>query len=210
MPRGRPANTKVPVYHHWSEDPRKVRLMKWCLTPPTERVPKTRIELADLLQVSNRTLGNWMEQVEFRADWQREAHAVIGPSERTKLVLDTLYRAATDPTNRNHVQAAKLYLEATKAIQPRAKAVTVVDPAKLSDRELDELLARGAALLQAERDEGEAIERANTHLADEPDDDDDLEPVEDDADDRSRSAAASDDRWRDDESGCPWPPSISA
>lgn len=180
MPSGEHNSSKTGVYTHWSEDPRKVRLMQWCLTPPSDRHPRTRAELADVLGVSNRTLGNWMSLVDFQADWRHEAQAVIGAPERAQAVLDTLYAAATDPENRNHVQAAKLYLEATKAITPKARPVTITNPAALSDAELDELIARAAAVAH----EDEAIERATSKLAE--------------------------DDWREDESGCPWSPSTTA
>jgi hypothetical protein len=65
--------------------------------------------------------------------------------------MDTLYAAATDPTNRQQVQAAKLYLEATNAIKPPPVEITMKRPAELSDEELDALLAAGAASIRESR-----------------------------------------------------------
>jgi hypothetical protein len=66
--------------------------------------------------------------------------------------MDTLYVAATDPANKAQVAAAKLYLEATNAIKPPSLEVTVKRPVDLTDAELDELIAKGAAEMRAERD----------------------------------------------------------
>src|SRR5262245_35783332 len=104
---------------HWSEDPRKLRLMEWLTTPRHDRQPPTRVALAVELGVANRSLGEWMNREDFRNDWERQARTVVGSPERAQHVLDTLYRAAVDPNNRNHVQAAKLYLEATNSIKPQ-------------------------------------------------------------------------------------------
>jgi hypothetical protein len=69
-------------------------------------------------------------------------------------VLDTLFSAATDPDNRSHVQAAKLYLEATNSIRPATVEVNVnKKPTELSDRELDELIAQGALAARSIRPE---------------------------------------------------------
>jgi len=137
---------------HWTEDPRKLRLMEWLTTPRTERVPPTQDGLAQELGVHPRSIRVWMAREDFRADWDREAKNVIGSPERAQHVLDTLYRSATDPNNRNAVAAAKLYLEATNSIKPPPIEVKVTKPSDLSDDELDALLAKGAAEIQAERD----------------------------------------------------------
>ena len=136
---------------HWSHDPRKVRLLDWLTTPPHERNPRTQALLADALGCSPRTMRMWMQNPEFREEWDRQAKFIVGTPERAQAVLDTLYNAAIDSDNRNHVQAAKLYLEATHAIAPPPVEVRVTRPSDLSDTELDQLLALGAAELRASR-----------------------------------------------------------
>lgn len=101
--------------------------------------------------MSLRTLQLWMSQPQFRESWQETADYVIGDTERARHILDELYRAAVDPANRQQVQAAKLYLEATKAIQPGAVRVEMTKPKDMTDEELDALLAEGAAIMAAER-----------------------------------------------------------
>jgi hypothetical protein len=123
--------------------------MQWLVTPPHYRNPPTRAELAAEIGVSLRTLQLWMSRADFRDDWREEAEEVIGDENRAKHVLDVLYQAAIDPNNRQQVQAAKLYLEATKAIQPTTK-VEVVRPKDLTDEELDAMLAENAAIAKAE------------------------------------------------------------
>jgi hypothetical protein len=126
--------------------------MEWLTTPKGERQPPTQEGLAVELACDVRTVHRWMRQADFRADWDREAKTIIGSPERAKEVLDTLYAAATDPRNRNAVQAAKLYLEATNSIRPSQVEVTVRKASELTDEELDALLAQGAVELRRERD----------------------------------------------------------
>jgi len=130
--------------------------MQWLTTPKSEREPPTQAKLADELGVHIRSIRDWMNDPVFREAWDREAKAVVGDPDRIQSVLDTLYRAAIDPDNKTQVQAAKLYLEATNSIKPPAIEVTFAKPAELSDEQLDELLAQGAAALRAERGVGDA------------------------------------------------------
>ena len=136
---------------HWKDDPRKLRLMEWLTTPREERVPATQALLAQELGVHVRSLRDWHQRPDFRADWEQTAKDVVGTPERAQNVLDTLYKAATDKNNRSHVQAAKLYLEATNAIRPPQIEVKMTRPSELSDDELDAMLAQGAVQLAQER-----------------------------------------------------------
>jgi hypothetical protein len=126
--------------------------MEWLTTPPQERKPDSQAKLATELGVSARSIRDWMSKKDFREDWDREAKEIVGSPERAQQVLDTLFEAAIDKGNRSHVQAAKLYLEATNAITPPPIKVEVSKPSELSDAELDALLAQGAAELRKERD----------------------------------------------------------
>ena len=132
---------------HWDEDWRKRQFMHWLLTIPAER-EQNRNELAETLGVTVRTLHKWEHDPEFRTAQAQLANETISP-ERTKHVLDTLYATATDRKDRQHVNAAKLFLEASDAIKPKAIEV-ISKPADLTDAELDALLAQGAAELRAE------------------------------------------------------------
>lgn len=136
----------------WHEDPRKLRLLEWLTTPKSERTPPTQELLAAELGISLRLLGVWKAKPDFREAWDREAKAIIGAPERAQEVLDTLYRAATDPNNKAQVAAAKLYLEATNSIRPQQVEVTVKKATELSDDELDALLAQGADAMRRERE----------------------------------------------------------
>ena len=94
---------------HWDDDWRKVKYLEWLLTPPADREPRTKTQLAELFQVTTRTLSDWSETAEFRDEWQRRVTAIVGDPSRGQRIMDTLYVAATDPKNRTQVQAAKLY-----------------------------------------------------------------------------------------------------
>ena len=136
----------------WRDDHRKVRLMEWLTTAPSVREPPSKKKLADELGVDVRTLRQWHNHPQFRQDWEAVSTEVIGSPERTQAVLNELYQAATDAKNPKQVQAARLYLEATDAIKPKPIEVKVTKPAELSEEELDQLLAEGAAALKAERE----------------------------------------------------------
>jgi hypothetical protein len=143
-----PRNTYIPV----RQDPRKMRYIEWLTTVPDYRIPKTERELAKELDVYTKTLFNWRKDKDFRAVWQGEADEVVGHPDRRQAVMEVLYRAATDERNPRHVTAAKLYLEATGAIQPPRLAVEVSAKAlgMLSDDEIESLIARGVAEMKAE------------------------------------------------------------
>lgn len=144
--------------------------MDWLTTPPSERQPDSQAKLATELGVSPRSIRDWMSKADFREDWDREAKAIVGTPERAQQVLDTLFAAATDPLNRNHVQAAKLYLEATNAITPPPMKVEVTRPSELNDDELDALLAKGAAELRVERDARPDAQVIELHRSDDAQD----------------------------------------
>ena len=101
--------------------------------------------------MSVRTLENWSDEPDFRQSWERRANDIIGSPERAHEVLDALHQTAIDTKHRQHVSAAKLYLEATKAMRPPQLEVTMKRPGELSDDELNALLAQGVAHLQQER-----------------------------------------------------------
>lgn len=128
----------------WDDDWRHVKFMEWLVTPPGQRDPPSRQKFADLLGISTRSLRLWAENVQFREEWQRRVAKLLGSPERSQQVMDTLFASATDVNNRNQVQAAKLYLEATNAIKPPPMELTVRRPTDLSDEELDAMLAQGA------------------------------------------------------------------
>jgi len=134
----------------WEDDWRKRRLMDWLCTPPSERVPRAKTQLAAELKVSTRTLENWSQDQQFRTSWDRRSQDIIGDPDRAHHVLDALYQTAIDPRNRGQVSAAKLYLEAVKAIQPKRVELTLKKPGELSEEELDALLAQAATQLHNE------------------------------------------------------------
>jgi Helix-turn-helix of insertion element transposase len=142
------------VYLPVRQDARKMRYIEWLTTVPEYRVPKLERDLAREMDVYQKTLYNWRQDKDFREVWQDEASEVIGNPDRRQAVMEVLYRAATDERNPRHVQAAKLYLEATGAIQPPKLDVTIGTKALglLDDEELERLIARGAAELRAEAD----------------------------------------------------------
>ena len=135
------------------DDPRKMQFIEWLVTPPTKREPRSQDLLAIELGVAHRSLSKWKTEEDFRKVWQERSLKVVGNPDRAKEVLDSLFLVARNPNARNHVPAAKLYLEAIDAIKPKQLNVSIShDASKLSDEELDALIAQGAIELKAERD----------------------------------------------------------
>ena len=137
------------------DDHRKQAFIDWLVTPPVGREPRSQAELARQLGVAERTLVLWKANPEFRKAWQARSTEVIGTPDRAQAVLDGLFEAARDPKHRQFVQAAKLYLEAIDAIKPKRIEVSMSQEAsKLTDAELDRLIALGASELKEARSNG--------------------------------------------------------
>jgi predicted xylose isomerase-like sugar epimerase len=128
------------------DDARKLRLLEWLTTVPSERSPRTKGGLADELGVSARTLRDWQAKDEFLREWEKRAREVAGDPERTQRVLDALFQTGVDSEHRQHVQAAKTFLEAIGAIKPHVQQVEVSGGVQqLSDEQLSALIAEHAA-----------------------------------------------------------------
>ena len=112
-------------------------------------------DLASELGVSDRTLRDWKERPAIRAVWEEQAKKVVGSPERAQDVLEAMYARAVDSTDPKQVQAAKLYLEAIEAIKPPTVEVrSVSDLAKVSDDELQAMIAATAGQMLEERKNG--------------------------------------------------------
>lgn len=136
------------------EDPRHQRLVDWLTTPKQEREPKTAKALAVELGVSERTIRDWKERPEVRELWEVQAKQVVGSPERAQDVLEAMYQRAMDSTDPKQVQAAKLYLEAIDAVKPPTVNVqTRSDLARVSDDELQAMIAASAQQMLVERRE---------------------------------------------------------
>lgn len=123
---------------------------------PQDREPATQQELADELGVDPRTIRNWMKRDDVRRAWKKEAEDIVGDPTNVQEVLEGLRKIAKDPTHRQYVQAAKLYLEAVKAIQPPEQNVSVKisreELAEWSDEDLDKAIAQAIAESQSYAD----------------------------------------------------------
>lgn len=148
-PDGRGQHNVIPI-----SDFRKQAFLKWLCTPIKEREPKTLGDLADELGVDRRTLHNWKgDDREFIDAWEKLYLRTIGNPERKQKIMDTLYRTATDPDDPKHVAAAKQYFEIEGSIKPSKVEVSVTkDAQKLTDEQLDEILAIKAAAEKQHRE----------------------------------------------------------
>lgn len=139
------------------DDPRKLAYIKWLTTPRELRNPPTEKEFAESIDVYPKTLYNWRHDREFIAAWQDETNEVVGGDDKRQEVIDALYKAARDPKNPRHVQAAKLYLETLRDIAPPKGGEIELDGGRgkvpldmLTTEELEKLIDIGVSMGKAE------------------------------------------------------------
>lgn len=129
---------------------KQLEYLEWLVTPPSERMPRTQLDMARHLEVDPKTLRRWEKKPIFKKEWDKRVSEIQGSPERTQRLLDSLYSKALSGDNR----AAQLYLQATNRLVPQSAPV---DSSKslsdLSDDELDKIISAIAAK--------EASKRAN-------------------------------------------------
>lgn len=123
-------------------DPRHETFCDWLVTAPREREITTLSALGESLGVSRRTLHDWKQRPEFRAEWDSRAVAVAGDPERTQRILDALYEVGTDTESPKQVPAAKAWADIAGVIKPPKKdeGLTGAAMLNLDPEELDKLL----------------------------------------------------------------------
>lgn len=131
---------------------KRERYMEWLLTPKDERQPPTKAAMARELERSEKTLRDWEQMPEFRAEWEKRAREVMGGPERLKAVADAMYAQALDADSRKQVQAAKMFAELIGAHSPPPlKVEATLSLSALSDEELDALIAQTASAVRESR-----------------------------------------------------------
>lgn len=128
--------------------PKQEQYLEWLCTLASEREPKTKSDMARVLEVNRRTLTEWEHKGIFRDKWKVEIEAVQGSPERTQTMLDSLYERGVA----GDVKSAQLFLQATGRLGPTAPVVATEKRAsELTDAELDALIPRVAQALMSER-----------------------------------------------------------
>lgn len=146
-PDGRGQHNVIPI-----TDFRKQAYLEWLCTPPKEREPKHKIELAKQLNIDRQTLTAWQNDKEFLEEWERLYLKTIGNPERKQEIMDTLYRTAIDNDDPKHVSAAKQYFEIEGSVKPQRMQVELSGSAKeLTDEQLDALIADKAVSMKESR-----------------------------------------------------------
>lgn len=108
--------------------------LDWLLTPESERTPKTKTALAELLGVSTATLRNYSQDSWLQSNLSERSRSTARV-ERLPSILESLYRQAVDPDNPRSVQASKVYLD----YLAKTEAITqATDFSNMSDAELKE------------------------------------------------------------------------
>lgn len=123
----------APMHSSEAKDMRKAAYLEWCLLPRSERTPKTKREVADLLGVTTATLLNYEKEPDFRGEVQRRLGATFRV-DRLADLFKTLYEIATDANNPRAVSAARTLLEWSE----RSTEHSGMDLSHYSDEELEE------------------------------------------------------------------------
>lgn len=119
----------------------QVTYLEWLLVPETMRVPRTKKELAQMLEVSPNTLTAWEKLPLFQEMWVEGVKGISQSPERTQRLLDSLYNAGLT----GDTKAAQLYLTATGQM-PKNQDITIKHETSkdLTDQELESLIAQFA------------------------------------------------------------------
>jgi len=139
-------------------DTRQEQFLNWLCTPASGRTPSSQAAYAKQVGVDETTLRRWKNKAVFKQEWKRRIEDLQGSPERTQQLLDNLFVRALDGDN----NSAKLYLQATGRLAPMQLEVAhKTNVTELSDEELTELLAAGAASEQRFRLETKTVKADN-------------------------------------------------
>lgn len=111
--------------------------LEWLLTPKPYREPSTKVELAERLGISTRTLRNYDTDPWLRRELIKRQRSAIAITEVGE-VLESLLTQAKDPENGRSVQAARVifdWLARSEDLQQ------VESMAEISDDDLQAMLA---------------------------------------------------------------------
>jgi len=121
------------------------RYLEWLCSVPKEREPRTKVEFAETIGVTHKTLNNWTNNADFLREWERLYLKTIGDPGAKLEIMQTLRKTATDPDDPKHVSAAKTYFEIEGSMKPQRMEVSVnKDASKLTDEELESMLSAHA------------------------------------------------------------------
>jgi len=108
--------------------------LEWLLTPPSERVLKTKSAFGDALGVTTQSLRNYARDPWLQSEMSKRGRA-INKVERAGDVVDALFEIATDreQTPSARVSAGRVFLEWTD------KVVADLSPSDLHEMSFDQL-----------------------------------------------------------------------
>ena len=120
-----------------AKDERMDAYLEWELTPPDERDPETKTELAEVLDCTIQTLRNYRVDPSFQRRYASRASSVNRIVSLPD-VMAALLHQAKDTSNPRSVQAAKVWLDATERFMDANKPD--FDPKTASDEELSDVV----------------------------------------------------------------------
>ena len=117
--------------------PLQREFLDWLLMDPAEKMAEasTQLEWARKHDVNPRTVREWKADHRFRAEWDRAAAEKNVSVEKVQDLLDMLHLKAV-AGGPDAVQAAKLWLDHSRALRPPQKPVHEGDYSGLTDDEL--------------------------------------------------------------------------
>ena len=132
------------------DDPRHQEFLEWLCTLKKDRQPSTMAALADKLGVHVRTLRDWKERPDFIKAHEALVRRLTGAPERTQEVLAALHETALDREHRQHVAAAKTWLDQTGWLGAQVTKESG-DATKLTDEQLRSLIEAKATEIATTR-----------------------------------------------------------
>ncbi len=119
--------------------PLREEFIDWLSVPPSRRNPKTRVAMAQRLEVTEQTLRNWAKDPRIMSAVRAKISHEVTVNDLSDIV-DTLKEQAFDPANPRSVQAAKLLFELID------RQVDEVSSVPLAEMPLDDLRKMAAEL----------------------------------------------------------------
>ena len=119
--------------------------LDWLLVHPLERTPQTKLEMADLLGVTDRTLRAWEKKDYFIDEWRRRADEENGSPDVVNGIILNMIRTAQGRNGKatagQEIQAADLYLRFANLMRPPSQRIEIENKSSFESKSDDELLA---------------------------------------------------------------------
>ncbi len=119
--------------------------LEWLLVHPLERTPQTKLEMAQQLGVTDRTLRTWEKKDYFIEAWNERADEEVGAPDILHGIVQNMIKTAQGrnlkATAGQEIQAADLYLRYRNLMRPPSQRIEIENKSSFESKSDDELLA---------------------------------------------------------------------